>query len=237
MSRRRAATLAIVGAVLVVAAACGSTPTTQLADPTGEVDPTLLDETPTDSPIVETEAPGETRADPAVLDDLTVAPEAKRTGYKRSSFKHWSDLDEDGCNTRNEVLLEESLLAITVGPRCRLIGGSWFSPYDGKTTTKPSTFDVDHYVPLAEAWDSGAKAWSPEEREAYANDVDHADALIAVTASSNRSKSDQDPAEWMPPREEFRCTYAATWVGIKLAWSLTVDEDEMAALRDVLDDC
>lgn len=236
MSRRIAVMLLVASAL--TASACGSAPTTQqFSDPTDEVSPDLLDPPVTDQPILEPEAPGETTVDPELLEDLTVADEVQRTGYKRSSFKHWSDLDEDGCNTRNEVLIEESLLAITIGPRCKLIGGSWFSPYDGKTTTRPSSFDVDHFVPLAEAWDSGADAWSPEEREQYANDVDHRDALIAVTASSNRSKSDQDPAEWLPPREEFLCTYAATWIDIKLEWRLAVDEDELAALEEVLADC
>ncbi|MEV0976570.1 hypothetical protein [Streptomyces sp. NPDC049915] len=56
-------------------------------------------------------------------------------------------------------------------------------------------------VPLAEAWDSGAWHWSPEEREAYANDLGDDRALIAVSATSNRSKADQDPTTWLSPAE------------------------------------
>lgn len=223
-------------ALIATASGCATAPSVTDRGLTDEVVPGLLGADAADEPV-EAEPAGETRADPNLLSLVRVAPERKRTGYSRSSFKHWSDFDEDGCNTRNEVLIEESLLAITIGPRCRLIGGSWFSPYDGKTTTRPSTFDVDHFVPLAEAWDSGARDWSAQEREQYANDLDHADALIAVTASSNRSKSDKDPAEWLPPREDFLCTYAATWIDIKIEWDLAADHDEVAALEEVLEEC
>jgi hypothetical protein len=64
------------------------------------------------------------------------------------------------------------------------------------STTNASGFDVDHFVPLAEAWDSGAANWDSATRQAFANDLDFSMSLIAVTASSNRSKSDRDPAEW-----------------------------------------
>ena len=229
---------AVAGLIVVMASACASVPTSRDGGLTDEVVPDLLGgDTSSEEEETEAAPAGETLVDINRLGDLRVAPERKRTGYSRSSFKHWSDFDEDGCNTRNEVLIEESLLAITVGPRCRLVGGAWFSPYDGKETTRPSTFDVDHFVPLAEAWDSGARDWTPEEREQYANDLEHTDALIAVTGSSNRSKSDKDPAQWLPPREEFLCTYAATWIEIKIEWDLAADPDEVAALEEVLTNC
>lgn len=228
--------LLVTALLIATASACATAPSPRAAGPTDASVPDPLDDGTT-SDVAEAEPSGETRPDPERLNDLRVAPERKRTGYSRSRFKHWSDFDEDGCNTRNEVLIEESFLEITIGPRCRLIGGSWFSPYDGKTTTRPSTFDVDHFVPLAEAWDSGARDWTAEEREQYANDLDHADALIAVTGSSNRSKSDRDPAQWLPSRDEFLCTYAATWIDIKVEWDLAADPDEVAALQEILADC
>lgn len=93
-------------------------------------------------------------------------------------------------------------------------------------------------VPLAEAWDSGASAWTPQRREAYANDQGAETSLVAVTARSNRSKSDKDPADWLPPAsKEVRCQYAAEWAGTKLRWGLTVDGAELAALRDVAVGC
>ncbi|MBX4180198.1 HNH endonuclease family protein, partial [Streptomyces geysiriensis] len=95
-----------------------------------------------------------------------------RDGYDRDAFKHWNSGDDpaDGCHTRNEVLIAEAVEPPTIGPRCRLSGGSWFSYYDQVEVTSASGLDIDHMVPLAESWDSGASAWTPQRREAYAND-------------------------------------------------------------------
>jgi len=171
-----------------------------------------------------------------VLETLSVAAE-DGSGYSRSSFKHWIDEDRDGCDTRREVLIAESLRPVRVGSRCSISGGLWFSVYDGRTTSNASSFDIDHVVALKEAWDSGAKTWTAERRQAFANDVITAFSLIAVSASSNRSKGDRDPAEWMPPRREYWCQYAIEWVGVKATWALSVDPAEKAALGRVLVDC
>jgi hypothetical protein len=90
---------------------------------------------------------------------------------------------------------------------------------------------------LTEAWDSGAGQWSAKEREAYANDLGDDRALIAVTARSNRSKADQDPATWLPPAEAYRCAYLADWVAVKMRWQLTVDDAERQALIDGMAGC
>ncbi|MFG3552386.1 HNH endonuclease family protein [Streptomyces sp. NPDC047725] len=169
---------------------------------------------------------------------LPVADES-RDGYTRAAFRHWSTGDDpdDGCSTRNEVLIDEAVEAPAVGPRCRLSGGSWWSYYDQVWVTSASGLDIDHMVPLAEAWDSGASAWSAQRREAYANDQGAATSLVAVTARSNRSKADQDPARWLPPAAGVHCRYAAEWVGTKLRWALSADQAEMAALAGVADGC
>ena len=104
-------------------------------------------------------------------------------------------------------------------------------------TSTPRSFDIDHLVPLKEAWDSGAWRWGADERTAYANDLDYVSALIAVSASSNRSKGDQDPAEWMPPRAEDSCAYATGWIGVKYRWRLAVDAQEKRALQGILRNC
>jgi hypothetical protein len=160
-----------------------------------------------------------------------------RTGYKRTKFRHWTDADHDGCSTRNEVLLEEAVTAPEQGARCRLTGGSWYSPYDDTYFTVARGLDIDHLVPLAEAWDSGASSWTAGEREAYANDLGDTRALIAVSAASNRSKADQDPAIWQPPATGYRCTYATDWITVKTRWGLTIDTTEQNALASILTDC
>ncbi|MFI7396556.1 HNH endonuclease family protein [Streptomyces tendae] len=169
---------------------------------------------------------------------LPVSAES-RAGYDRDAFHHWTSGDNpsDGCNTRNEVLIIEAVEPPTVGPRCRITGGRWWSYYDQIWVTSASDLDIDHMVPLAESWDSGASAWTAQRREAYANDQGTQTSLAAVTARSNRSKADQDPAQWMPPAAEAHCRYIAEWVGTKLRWSLTADETEAAALRDAAGNC
>ncbi|MFD3334604.1 HNH endonuclease family protein [Streptomyces sp. NPDC058700] len=167
----------------------------------------------------------------AALDQVRVADES-RAGYTRDKFKHWnSGLDlGDGCNTRAEVLLAEAVEAPTVAAGCKLSGGEWTSYYDGVEVNDPGKLDIDHMVPLAEAWDSGASAWTPARREAYANDQDASTSLVAVTARSNRQKADQDPRDWMPPLPSAHCRYISEWVGTKLRWNLAADNAEMDAL-------
>ncbi|RPF30348.1 HNH endonuclease family protein [Streptomyces sp. TLI_185] len=182
--------------------------------------------------------PGETVTLP-VRDALQALPveEENRAGYERSKFRHWIDADRDGCNTRAEVLLAEAVTAPEQGPKCALTGGRWYSAYDDQYLDNARQLDVDHLVPLAEAWDSGASAWTAKEREAYANDLDDPRALIAVSAASNRSKADQDPSTWMPPSADYACKYATNWVADKTRWGLSVDAAEQASLADVLSGC
>jgi hypothetical protein len=157
------------------------------------------------------------------------------TGYNRALFKHWIDADKNGCNTRAEVLIEEAITKPKVGAKCTLTGGKWLSAYDGKSVSKASDLDVDHMVPLAEAWRSGAWKWSSAKRQAYANDLDDARALIAVTLSTNRSKGDKDPALWMPSIDQ--CTYTQNWISIKFKYALTVDAKEAIKLNSLINSC
>lgn len=170
------------------------------------------------------------------VQQLPLAAES-RTGYQRTAFKHWVDEDKDSCNTRAEVLIAESRVEPTVEASCKVTVGEWYSYYDAVTVTAPGGLDIDHMVPLAEAWDSGASQWTAAEREAYANDLGAERSLVAVTAKTNRSKSDQDPAEWLPPLADARCTYAADWVGTKLRWGLAVDQVESDALAVLAEGC
>lgn len=171
-----------------------------------------------------------------LLESLDVVAE-NRSGYDRNLFAHWTDNDKDGCNSRFEVLVEESLQELQILGDCELVGGEWRSVYDGFTSDDPSDFDIDHLVPLAEAWDSGASEWSPQQREAFANALENPEALVAVSSSSNRSKSDKDPSEWLPPDQSYWCEYATHWVTLKSQWDLSVDRREKEALREVLAGC
>ena len=171
-----------------------------------------------------------------LLGQLVVAAE-HTSGYDRSLFPLWTDADHDGCNTRYEVLIAEAVVAPHVGSGCSLSSGRWFSRYDGVFTNDPSTFDIDHFVPLAEAWRSGAWRWNTATRTRYANDLGYGPDLVAVTAHSNRSKGDQEPQTWLPPRRSFDCTYLAWWVAVKWRWHLKIDGTEKTFLTDHLRAC
>ncbi|MCX4398830.1 MULTISPECIES: HNH endonuclease family protein [unclassified Streptomyces] len=165
------------------------------------------------------------------------AADEVRDGYKRDSFRHWIDEDGDSCSTRNEVLLAEAVKTPEQGARCALTGGEWRSYYDEVTVTAAGKLDIDHMVPLAEAWDSGASKWDADRRMRYANDLGAERSLVAVTAKTNRSKADKDPSEWMPPAESAKCTYLADWTATKLRWKLSADDKERAALETLAKDC
>jgi uncharacterized membrane protein YhaH (DUF805 family) len=172
----------------------------------------------------------------ALVSRLRVEPEVQ-SGYDRDLFRHWIDADGDGCDTRREVLIAESTTPVSIGSGCSLSGGTWYSAFDGVTTTDASSFDIDHFVPLKEAWDSGAHAWDSGTRQRFANDLEYAGSLIAVSASSNRSKGASDPSEWLPPNRSYWCVYLVTWVEVKLRWNLSADPGEIAAIRSAGSDC
>ena len=185
---------------------------------------------------VSTAAAAETYSAPffTAISDLPVATEV-RTGYDRTLFKHWVDADGDGCNTRNEVLIAEADDPVTVGSGCSLSGGRWFSYYDRVSWTNTSDVDIDHMVPLAEAWDSGARTWTSTQRELYANDLGDSRSLVGVTDNVNQAKGDQDPATWMPTYD--KCRYLREFVAVKLRWRLTVDSAERSALQSLSSGC
>jgi 5-methylcytosine-specific restriction endonuclease McrA len=167
------------------------------------------------------------------LASLTVATE-DRTGYSRDLFNHWITISGT-CNTRETVLKRDGSNVVT-DSACASTSGSWFSPYDGATWTVASDLDIDHLVPLAEAWDSGADSWTSAKRQSFANDLTRPQ-LIAVTDNVNQAKSDQDPATWMPSVTSYRCTYVRAWVQVKYYYGLSVDTAEKSALTGYLANC
>lgn len=167
------------------------------------------------------------------LTQLTVATE-NRTGYSRDLFPHWITISGT-CNTRETVLKRDGSNVVT-DSSCASTSGSWYSPYDGATWTAASDLDIDHLVPLAEAWDSGASGWTTAQRQAFANDLTRPQ-LIAVTDNVNQAKGDQDPATWMPSVSSYRCTYVRAWVQVKYYYDLSVDSAEKTALTNYLANC
>lgn len=159
------------------------------------------------------------------------------SGYDRALFPHWVDANGDCQNTRAEVLVAEADAAVTYtsSSSCTVATGKWFSYYDRATWTNAADVDIDHMVPLAEAWGSGAKGWTTARRQAYANDLGDSRTLVGVTDNVNQAKGDQDPATWLPTYD--KCRYVAEWVAVKIRWGLTADSAEKSVLNSYASSC
>jgi hypothetical protein len=185
-------------------------------------------------PVTDAAAP---EVDPAVarrqLGELTVAKAGSMRGYSRDRFRHWGSAGTN-CDVRDTVLSRDGEDVRLRG--CNVVAGRWLSWYDNRTVTDPSTVDVDHMVPLANAWRSGAAKWRDARREAFANDLTRPQ-LIAVSRSSNRAKGDQDPAQWKPVNRAYWCRYAQDWITVKRYWGLSVTRAEKTALTKMLETC
>lgn len=201
-----------------------STTTTPIPSPSGS---------PSSSPGIAATSPS-TRDRLAVLSiDDRPSPQGP---YRREEWPHWSDVDRNGCDARQDALALWSVVPATVNRAgtCKVVVGSWVSPYDQMASNNPSDFDVDHLVPLENAFRSGGWAWSTERRRAFANDPGE---LVVASASSNRSKGSDPPDQWRPPFRDSWCAYADGWVKVKSTWGLTVTTSERDALGQMLDTC
>lgn len=170
----------------------------------------------------------------AQLAALVVQPRTGMGGYSREKFPHWAMVSGE-CDTR-ELVLKRDGQGVRTDAHCRPTAGTWHSPYDGTTWTKASDVDIDHTVPLGQAWESGAASWTTDQRKAFANDLARPQ-LKAVTDNVNQAKGDKAPDEWRPALQSDWCAYATDWITVKSYYRLTVTRPEQAALKDMLDHC
>ncbi|MCT2592971.1 HNH endonuclease family protein [Streptomyces sp. N2-109] len=217
--RRRAAALAV-GALLLSAGCSGGTDGS-------------TDDAGAGKPSAGAEAGAGGGAE-KVLAALDVREPGTMDGYSRDRFPHWS-VQEGACNTREAVLKRDGEKVRTDGS-CRSVSGSWRSPFDGEVWREAADVDIDHMVPLAEAWRSGAREWEDDRREDFANDMDRPQ-LFAVTDNVNQSKGDRPPDEWQPPLKSYWCTYAENWVTVKDHYELSVTAPEKKTLGSMLERC
>ncbi len=155
--------------------------------------------------------------------------------YDRAKhFGTWlSDpLDRPCLNTREKVLIRDSTRTVDLGPDgCTVKGGEWDEPYAGESHSIPSEIQIDHMVPLKNAYVSGASKWDSKARCVYANFMANDFHLIAVSGRQNQSKGSSDPSRWMPPNKQYHCTYLKNWLSVKLIWGLIMSEEETAAIK------
>ena len=174
-----------------------------------------------------------------VLNSLSVKGRAAKTGYTRAQFTHWSDLDRNGCDARNDTLKRDLTEVIfKAGTRdCKVISGLLLDPYSGKVITFSSTksnIDIDHVVALSNAWQTGAAYFDKTKRQQIANDPLN---LLAVDFSLNRQKGDGDAATWLPPLKSYRCDYVGRQIAVKAKYGLWVTQPEKSAIIKLLEKC
>ena len=232
--------LAEAGAVcgLNIAPASGQAPVTP--PPTPTVIPTVAStatSTPTATPTRTPPTPAPTTTTTLVITVAEVPTDI--LDYDRAEWKHWVDADGDCQDARQEVLIAESLVAVTfeTDRECRVEAGHWWAPHLGHHLGNPSHLDVDHHVPLRNAHVSGGWAWTPAEREEYANYLGDPAHLVAISSRHNRSKGARGPEEWAPPDDGLWCQYAQDWAEIKSRWDLTMTEPEAEAVTEMLHTC
>ncbi|MGV0905304.1 HNH endonuclease family protein [Mycobacterium novum] len=181
----------------------------------------------------------------AKLNTLPIKGRAPKTHYDRALFgKPWSDDvtvegGHNGCDTRNDILRRDLTGAGFKPGRqtCIVLSGALRDPYTGDTILyqrgpgSSSRIQIDHIVPLLDAWQKGAQSWDYMNRRNFANDPVN---LQTTTAAANRQKASGDAATWLPPNKTYRCTYATRIIDVKTRYGLWVTQSERDALARVL---
>lgn len=175
----------------------------------------------------------------AALAELDVRAASDAAGYDRRKFgSAWADVDGNSCSTRNDVLQRDLDAVQLDADDCAVASGTLKAdPYTGERvefTAGRSKIDIDHLVPLSDAWQKGAAEWDPAKRIALANDPLN---LLAVGASANRQKGDKDAADWLPANDAYHCPYVALQIAVKQKYELWVTEEEGKAMSTVLKGC
>ena len=180
-------------------------------------------------------APGPVTSARTELAALRVATPHSMTGYSREKFDIWAG-QPDHCTTRQEVLKLTGRRVVERPGSCQPSSGTWYSAYDGKTVTAVAQATIDHMVPLAEAWRSGADRWPVARRRAFGNDLADPQLVIA-SESTNSAKGDSGPADWKPVNHAVWCAYAEDYIYVKHRFRLTSTSVEKNALARMLDTC
>ena len=174
------------------------------------------------------------------LATLPIRPRAPRDGYRRDNFgPAWLDVDQNGCDTRNDILSRD-LDDIVVDSRCRVLTGVLREPFTGdiiffeRGEQTSALVQIDHVVALSNAWQTGAQDISEQRRIEFANDPLN---LIAVSGRLNQQKGDSDAASWLPPDRDYWCEYVARQVGVKAHYELWVTQAEHDQMARVLRSC
>ena len=191
------------------------------------------------------DSPSPEATEMAKLVTLPIKGRAPKTGYNRDLFgPPWTDdngdsLGHNGCDTRNDILRRD-LVDVQSPSGCTVLAGVLHDPYSGTTVAfqrgrgTSSRVQIDHMVPLSDAWQKGAQQWDDAKRRNFANDPIN---LQATIGSLNDQKGDGDAATWLPPNKSYRCTYVSRIVDVKSTYGLSVTQAEHDAIARILSTC
>ncbi|BBY61712.1 HNH endonuclease family protein [Mycolicibacterium sarraceniae] len=232
MKRRSLIWLSVIAALSVIVAV-------QVMNSTGEPDPMVAR---ADVPTV---APGSD-----VLEGIVIVPQRVRGyDYRRAAFGDaWDDENSapgghNGCDTRDDILdrdLVDKTYVFTKRCPQAVATGVLLDPYTSATVpftrgaNVGQAVQIDHLVPLAYAWDMGARDWPDATKIRFANDPAN---LLAVAGRANQDKGDQPPGSWMPPNHAFWCQYAIQFAAVLRGYSLPVDQTSADELRRAAATC
>lgn len=158
---------------------------------------------------------------------------------RRQQFGAWINPDHDSSDcldVRNLVLIRDSVAPVQMRELapCKVGTGRWHDPYTTLALQQSHEVQIDHVVPLKDAFINGAWKWNYQARCLYANYMGYRSHLIPVEGSENMQKSDRAPDRYMPPNSSFRCQYLKVWLSIKLIWRLGMQREEARAIKQLV---
>jgi hypothetical protein len=179
----------------------------------------------------------------SIIEAQVTKGRAAKTGYTRAQFgQTWADVDQNGCDTRNDILKRDLTGQVYKEKtrECVVLSGTLIDPFSGETinfvrgNVSSMEVQIDHVVALSNAWQTGAVKLSIKDRTAFANDPMN---LLAVKGRLNSQKSDGDAATWLPPLKSYRCDYVARQIAVKIKYKLWFTAPEKEAMVRILKSC
>ena len=158
---------------------------------------------------------------------------------RREQFGTWIyPKNDDLClNVRGLVLVRDADAPVTYSPDgCAVVTGAWDDPYTARTFASARDIQIDHFVPLKNAYMTGGHEWDANKRCLYANYLGNDFHLLAVNGSENMSKGDRTPAEYTPPNKQYVCQYLKQWLLVKVIWQLRLTPLETESIRNEVDE-
>ena len=141
----------------------------------------------------------------------------------------------DCQSTRAKVLIRDTLVPVTMKENnCTVATGKWNDHYTMDTFKDAQDIQIDHMVPMKNAYVSGAYKWTYLQRCLYGNYMGYKNHLIPIFGEENNQKSDHTPIDYMPPNDTYKCTYLKDWLFIKGLWGLTMSVEEASSIKDLI---